>query len=93
MLQEHLARDNVHNNEHIQAIYEQHIKPLPPSARLQLLALIAQELAAQPETLSEQPVHSIMELHGLGKNIWQGVDAQEYVNQLRETWDNVHNEA
>lgn len=29
----------------------------------------------------------IMELHGLGKEIWEGIDAQEYVNQLRSEWD------
>lgn len=29
---------------------------------------------------------SIMELEGLGKNIWQGIDAQEYVNRERQSW-------
>ena len=29
---------------------------------------------------------SIMELEGLGKEIWQGIDAQEYVNQERDDW-------
>ena len=28
-----------------------------------------------------------MELHGLGAEIWEGVDAQEYVNELRKEWD------
>ena len=35
----------------------------------------------------EKPKRSIMELHGLGAEIWEGVDAQEYVNGLREEWD------
>jgi hypothetical protein len=26
-------------------------------------------------------------LHGVGKEIWQGIDAQDYVNQLRSEWD------
>ena len=26
---------------------------------------------------------SIMELEGLGKEIWEGIDAQEYVDELR----------
>ncbi|MCI0710467.1 MAG: hypothetical protein L0154_09935 [Chloroflexi bacterium] len=30
----------------------------------------------------------LSELRGLGKELWQGVDAQEYVNQLRDEWDN-----
>jgi hypothetical protein len=65
-------------------IYEQQIKPLPRAARLQLLARIAQDLA-----VSDEPRHdrSIMELHGLGAEIWQGIDAQQYVNELRDEWD------
>lgn len=30
---------------------------------------------------------SITELRGLGKEVWQGIDAQEYVNQERDAWD------
>ena len=30
---------------------------------------------------------SIMELEGLGKEIWAGIDAQEYVNRERDSWD------
>jgi hypothetical protein len=33
-----------------------------------------------------KPKHSIMELEGLGKETWQGLDAQEYVNQERASW-------
>jgi len=46
-------------------------------------------------TISEAPAkgesprkkRSLLELAGLGAEIWQGVDAQEYVNQLRSEWD------
>jgi len=31
--------------------------------------------------------HDIMELKGCGKDIWKGVDAQQYINKLREEWD------
>jgi hypothetical protein len=34
-----------------------------------------------------KPKHSIMELEGLGKEIWNGLDAQEYVNQERASWN------
>ena len=27
------------------------------------------------------------EIRGLGKEIWQDIDAQEYVNQMRDEWD------
>ena len=30
--------------------------------------------------------HSILELEGLGKEIWEGLDAQEYVNEERRSW-------
>ena len=65
-------------------IYEQQIKPLPRAARLQLLARIAQDLAVSDEPQRDR---SIMELHGLGAEIWQGIDAQQYVNELRDEWD------
>jgi len=31
--------------------------------------------------------HSLSELRGLGKEIWEGIDAQEYADQLRREWD------
>lgn len=33
------------------------------------------------------PRISIMELRGLGKEIWQGIDAQRYVDEERASWD------
>ncbi len=67
----------------IEELYREEIRNLPPEARLQLMALIAQDLAAQPPT----PLHSILELRGLGKEIWQGIDAQQYVEELRREWE------
>ena len=34
-------------------------------------------------SLVTQKRHDILELKGCGKDIWRGVDAQEYVNKLR----------
>jgi len=34
-----------------------------------------------------QPKHSIMELHGIGKGAWAGVDVQAYINEMRDEWD------
>ena len=66
-------------------IYEQHIKQLPPEERLRLVEMIASEMAAsESET---HPKRSLLELEGLGEEIWEGVDAQEYVNELRKEWD------
>jgi hypothetical protein len=71
-------------------IYTRYIKSLPPAERLQLLAMLAQGLASEVVT-ADQYKRNILELHGLGREIWEGVDAQEYVNQLREEWERPTN--
>lgn len=58
-------------------IYQQHIKFLQPSERLALIEIIARDLAMQNDQMTEKPKHNITELHGLGKEIWDGVDVQE----------------
>jgi hypothetical protein len=68
----------------IEELYARHIQPLPREAQLRLLAKLAEDLAASDE---EKPKRNIMELHGLGAEIWEGIDAQEYVNKLRAEWD------
>jgi len=46
----------------------------------------ALESMAQTETPPEPSV-SILQLQGLGKDIWQGIDAQAYVDQERAAWN------
>jgi hypothetical protein len=67
-------------------IYEQHIKPLPEAEQLRLVELIAHRLAATTAHAS-QPQRSLLELEGLGADMWQDIDAQQYVNELRKEWD------
>ncbi len=55
-------------------------------------AKAALEALAQSPDEPSTPQHSIMELDGLGAEIWQDeqgrlIDAQEYVNELRREWD------
>ncbi len=57
---------------------------LSPEERRELIKMLADTLA--PEGTSPQK-HSLRELRGLGKEIWVGVDPQEYVNQQRDEWD------
>jgi hypothetical protein len=71
----------------IEEIYRRHIKSLPRIERLRLLAIVAQELAAEPAQSSEGHQRSLLELEGLGAEIWNGIDAQEYVDELRKEWD------
>jgi antitoxin (DNA-binding transcriptional repressor) of toxin-antitoxin stability system len=35
----------------------------------------------------DEPKRSILELEGLGEEIWHGIDAQEYVNHERNSWN------
>ncbi len=49
-------------------------------------ARLAQELAVA-RTEEPRPRRSILELRGLGAEIWEGIDAQEYVNAERATWE------
>jgi hypothetical protein len=59
-------------------------KILSTQERKELVKLLVDSLDI-PEASVEK--HSILELAGLGKEIWEGIDAQEYVNQLRNEWD------
>jgi hypothetical protein len=57
---------------------------LSPEERKELVKLLVDTLDAEMKTA---PRRRLSELRGLGKEIWAGVDAQEYVNQLRDEWD------
>jgi hypothetical protein len=59
-------------------------KVLSAHERKELVKLLVDSL-----DVAEAPrrQRSLLELRGLGKEIWEGIDAQEYVNQLRDEWD------
>ena len=40
----------------------------------------------QQNTIYEHP-RSLLELQGKGKHIWKGVDAQEYIDKERASWN------
>jgi hypothetical protein len=65
-------------------IYDEHTEPLPREQQVQLLDLLRNELENGDD---DRERHSILELHGLGKEIWQGVDPKEYVRKLSDEWD------
>jgi hypothetical protein len=60
-----------------------HIQQLTPVEQLQLMGELATILQ---QSVVTKPLHSVMEFKGLGKEIWQGINAQEYVNQERDAW-------
>jgi hypothetical protein len=65
-------------------IYLRYISDLPFAVRAELLAIIADDLAAQAEEMGEPPELNILDLEGMGAEVWAGIDAQEYVNALRD---------
>ena len=51
------------------------------------LKLIDDLISGVRHKLTAKPKRSILELEGLGKEVWNGIDAQEYVNQERDSWN------
>ncbi len=65
--------------------YAKGILFLTPDEQIKLLELIFSTL--RPVFQKTKPGHSIMELEGLGADIWKDIDTQEYVRRERESWD------
>jgi hypothetical protein len=62
----------------------EHVSHLSQQEKANLLV----ELATQVRDDRHQgKKRSIMELEGLGKEIWVGIDAKEYVNRERDSWN------
>lgn len=59
-------------------------RELPVEERKQVVMDILDSLAAHE---MEQDA-SLLDLEGLGAEIWSGVDAAKYVDDLRREWDN-----
>jgi plasmid stability protein len=49
---------------------------------------LTQEVVHLLERAAEEPkLHSILELRGLGKELWEGIDPVEHVRAERDSWD------
>lgn len=70
----------------INELYARYIKPLPSADRRRLLALMARDLA-QTDGDEKPGERSLLELEGLGAEVWHGIDAQAYVDALRDEWE------
>jgi hypothetical protein len=60
------------------------VEQLMPDEQRQLLKDIEAILRRQTEPRHR---HSIMELKGLGKEIWEDIDVEEYIRQERAAWN------
>jgi hypothetical protein len=52
---------------------------LAPEERERLIHALAQR--------TSEPEHEITELRGLGKEVWNNIDAQDYINAERDSWE------
>ncbi len=60
------------------------IQCLTPEDQLRLLEDM---LASIRLHTSARRKHSIMELEGLGKEIWEGINVEKYIDDERNSWD------
>jgi hypothetical protein len=60
------------------------IESLTLDEQMQLMQELATIVSHRTQAKSKR---NIMELEGLGKNIWRGINAQEYVEQERQSWN------
>ena len=64
----------------------QEAKALSPHEQKELIKSLIDLLGADVQGSKRR----LSELRGLGKDIWQDVDPQEYINELRDEWDQRH---
>jgi hypothetical protein len=76
----HKKRENMATYQDVR----RQVENLTPDEQLRLLEDLAVMVRRR---MLVTPKHSIMDLEGLGKEIWNGLDAQEYVNQERTLWN------
>ena len=60
------------------------VEALGPADQLRLIAELVGRLSGE---LERQPRRSLLELQGLGKGVWQGVDVDEYLRRERSSWN------
>lgn len=69
------------NEEYVQLMEQ--VRRLDPEGMRQLRDGITALLDNAPQ---DEVPFDIMELEGLGKEIWEGMDAREYVRRERDSW-------
>ncbi len=67
-------------------IYLQIIKQLPALSEEEKKKLY-DELSKMVHMRANRPKRSILELRGLGMEIWNGIDVDEYISKERESWN------
>ena len=65
----------------------QEAQQLSIADRHELIKRLLDTLPTGPASDVANAKRSLLELEELGAEIWQGIDAQQYVNALRAEWD------
>ncbi len=66
-----------------QAIYRE-ISQLSNNEKIIILSKLLLEIST---CIKKESKLNIYDIKGVGKKIWKGIDAQEYVNQERASWE------
>lgn len=59
------------------------VEALGPADQLRLIAELTSRLSGKVE----RKYRSLLELEGLGQELWQGVDVDEYLRRERSSWN------
>jgi hypothetical protein len=60
------------------------VQALTAADQLRLIAELVEKLSGE---LDRQPRRSLLDLQGLGKDVWQGVYVDDYLAQERSSWN------
>jgi len=66
----------------IEVIYG-HASKLTDKDKISLISKLENDIKKTQRTKK----HKLVELEGLGKEIWEKIDTQKYLNDLRREWD------
>ena len=62
-------------------------KSLQARARKRRRSVTQEAIQIISDALEQPEPLSIMELEGLGKEVWEGIDPAAYIDEERRTWD------
>jgi tetrahydromethanopterin S-methyltransferase subunit B len=57
--------------------------------QMQVLEYLVKQIkqSIDPVTVPTKPKHKLSEFRGIAPNLLEGIDAQEWVNQMRDEWE------
>ncbi len=61
------------------------VQELTPDEQLELIGEIAE--LVRLHQIASRPQHSILEFRGLGKEVWEKIDVDQYLEEERNSWD------